>query len=424
MPVTHERSAVPSGRTRLLLVAPVCDGTDTGEARVTFEWVTRLAERYDTTVLAQGLPGAVPLKDQLPHARVVEWVEPPVPPQLRRFNSMLKPAYPLFYLGVRRWLAQARRRDERFDLAHQLSPIAMRYPTPLAGSGIPYLLGPCGGSLTSPPAFRAEEATSSWYTRLRELDGVRMRYDPLLRRGFEEAVCILGNAEYVREALAPVAVRRFEVQTDSGVERLPDPAPGSDRTSEVRLLFVGRLVRTKGAQDVLRAMSLLPAGSVTLDVVGDGPDATATTRLTADLGLTDRVRFHGRVAYDALDRFYREADIFVFPSYREAGGIVVSEAMAHGLPVIVADRGGPASTVGADAGVRVPVATPGQLAEAVARELAGLVGDPERRRRLGAAARRRIRETGLWDRKVDALERLYADALQAPASPRTAAAVT
>ena len=55
-----------------------------------------------------------------------------------------------------------------------------------------------------------------------------------------------------------------------------------------------------------------------------------------------------------IDDFYRAADVFVFPSYREPGGNVVFEAMSFGLPLVVGDRGGPGSAVDERSGIRVP----------------------------------------------------------------------
>ena len=54
---------------------------------------------------------------------------------------MLKPGYAPFYVRARRWVPTRSVNGERFDLAHQLLPVAMRYPSPLANSRIPYLMG-------------------------------------------------------------------------------------------------------------------------------------------------------------------------------------------------------------------------------------------------------------------------------------------
>jgi len=72
---------------------------------------------------------------------------------------MLKPGYLPFYIRARRWIRQALARGERFDIAHQPVPVAMRYPCPAAGLGIrPHRAR--RGSLQSTAGLRAEEDTA------------------------------------------------------------------------------------------------------------------------------------------------------------------------------------------------------------------------------------------------------------------------
>ena len=324
---------------------------------------------------------------------------------------MLKPAYVPFYARARRWIRAALANGERFDLAHQPLPVAVRYPSPVTGLGIPFVLGPVGGSLSSPPAFAGEEGTSPWYVSLRGLDGLRLRRDPLLRRTYQQAGCVLGIAPYVRDRLAGVGLRRFEVMSETGLVALPDPVHRGGRQGQVRLLYVGRLIRTKGARDAIRALGLLSGLPVSLDIVGDGCDRSACEALARELGLGQRVRFHGWLARERIDDFYRAADVFVFPSYREPGGNVTFEAMGHSLPMVVSDRGGPGAVVDETCGIRVHPDSPGQYAQELASALARLVREPAERLALGEGARRRAREVGLWETKARQVEPVYAAVL-------------
>ena len=399
---------VPSRRLKLLVVAPTCDGDDVGEAWVAFQWVRRLAELHDVTLLTYSKRGKRPASEQLPRCRVIEWTEPRMFGRAERFNSLLKPGYLPFYIRARRWIRAAHAAGERFDIAHQITPVAMRYPSPLTGQGIPYVIGPVGGSLPTPAAFASED-TSPWYVGLRRFDAWRLRHDRPLARTFDDAACVLGIAPYVGELLQDRRLQRFEVISETAIESL---APEVDRTAPggaaVRLLHVGRLVRSKGLRDVLSAMALTDASvRVTLDVAGDGPDRQACEQLSAELGLADRVRFHGRLARSDVDALYRAADIFVFPSFREAGGNVAFEAMGWGLPLIVSDIGGPGAAVDDTCGFRVHPSTPGQFARDLASAIDRLAADPELRVRLGRAARKRVAAVGLWDAKIERVDALY-----------------
>ena len=392
---------------QVLLIAPTCDGDDVGEAWVAFQWASRLARRHDVTVLTYHKRGKRTAAEQLPGVRVIEWIEPPLLWRAERLNSLLKPGYLPFYWRARRWIRAALAAGEHFDVAHQVSPVAMRYPSPAIGLGIPVVIGPTGGSLDSPAAFRAEEGTAPWFMALRNLDHVRLRFDPVLRRTYREAACVLGIAPYVRELLGAIELRRFEVLSDTGLSELPEaPAPRAAHDG-VRLVHVGRLVRTKGVRDVVRALAQVADPAVVLDVVGDGPERGACETLVSELGLGSRVTFHVALPKAQVTEFYRRADVFVFPSYREPGGTVVFEAMGAGLPLVVVDRGGPAASVDEHCAIRLPVTTPEALAKDLAEAITRLSKDPELRRAMGLAARQRLQEYGLWESKLDIVDRLY-----------------
>jgi glycosyltransferase involved in cell wall biosynthesis len=398
---------------KLLLIAPACDGRDVGEALSSFQWVKSLADRHDVTVLTYYKQGREPLSRQLPGVRIIEWAEPSVLGRAERLNSMLKPAYVPFYVRARRWIRAALAQGERFDLAHQLVPVAMRYPSPVVGLGVRFAIGPVGGGLDSPLGFRSEERTSAWYMGLRRLDPLRRRWDPLLRATYQQASYVLGLAPYVRDLLAAMPVQRFGVMLGPGISELPRHRTRRANGGDVRLLFVGRIVRTKGTRDAIRALGLARDLPASLDVVGDGFDRAECERLARRLGLAGRVRFHGWLPRPHVEEFYRSADVFVFPSYREPAGGAALEAMSYGLPLLVSDRGGPGFMVDETCGVKVSPHAPKQYAGDLAAALIRMVTEPGLRTRLGAGARQRAADIGLWDRKADQLGEIYAQILAA-----------
>ncbi|AXT85847.1 glycosyltransferase [Aeromicrobium sp. A1-2] len=410
----EERPAV-AANLRVLLVAPTIDQTDVGEAWVGYQWGRHLSERFDTTVLTyrkRDRPSAVP---QLPRARVVEWVEPRGLGRAERLNSLAKPGYVPFYLRARHWIRSAQASGERFDVGHQPLPVAMRYPSPLAGLGIPFVLGPVGGSLGSPEGFEDGD-TAPWYVDLRRIDPWRLRHDRLLRKTYSSASVVLGIAPYVGEALASVPVRDLKILPETALDVLPDGGRIA-HGSTVRLLFVGRLVRTKGAREAIGAVARLTTHDVVLDIVGDGFDRAACETLVTTLGLGERVRFHGSRSRAEVEEFYRTADIFVFPSFREPGGNVVFEAMGHHLPVVTCDRGGPGAAVDDSSGMRIPVESPEQMVRDFGAALELLVTDAALRASMGAAARARVERIGLWPAKIEAVADIYASICREPKAP-------
>lgn len=398
---------------RILILAPGCDGTDVGESWSCCQWVRGLAEQCDVTLLTLQRPGRASIAAQLPGVEVITWNDIYWSGRLERFSSMLKPGYFRFYRNARRWIRTALKQGRKFDVMHQLGPLALRYPCPAIGFGSPVVIGPLAGSLETPSAFRSECGSAPWYTRLRNLDQLRLKYDPWLRNTYASADVVIGVAPYVKELLRGIPLARFEVAAETGVHTVsPVTRAYHTRGPELRLLYVGRVIRTKGLRDLVQAMSLLPdVPDLTLDAVGMGEDLTACRELAAKLQVEHRIRFHGRIPRAEVEEMYAQADVFVFPSFREPSGNVVFEALSHGLPVITTDRGGPGYVVDDASGIRVAADNPAQLAQDLATAIRRLAGDAELRGQLAEGAAKRARQLALWSNKICGMVELYRDVL-------------
>lgn len=398
---------------RLLVIAPACDGTDVGEAWCAYQWVVGLAKQCELTLLTMKRRGRSWPSTQLPGVEVIEWPDLPVPHRLERFNSMLKPGYPRFYFQSRKWIKAALGRGRHFDVIHQLTPIALRYPSPGAGLGIPLILGPFAGSLDTPEEFLSECKTAPWYTKLRRLDELRLRHDPFLRKSFKSASVVIGVAPYVETMLQHIPIRQFSLMSELGVHDLYQSRPVREKpVGALRMLHVGRAVRTKGLRDAVRALAALrDLPGITLEQAGDGEDLEFCRREAARLGVADRVHFHGRIPRTRVEELYRRADVFIFPSFREPSGSVIFESMRHGLPVITVDRGGPGYVVDQSSGIRVPANSPQQLARDLAGAARRLACDENELHKLSTGARDRIETIGLWSNKIHWLLSLYSDVI-------------
>jgi hypothetical protein len=393
---------------KVLLIAPNIDGTDVGEAFVAYKWAEALAELVDLTVLSFHRAGRTPLADQLPKAQVVTWDEPPFLVKRERLNAMLKPGWPLFSRHVRKWMKSAAARGEKFGVAHQLMPQAARYATPLRHSPVPYVIGPLGGALNTPPAFAHETGGAPLFTKLRKLDAFRLSHDPFLRASYAKAALVLGVAPYMADVLGDIALRRFEPVLELGIEALADPVERQMGVETLKLLHVGRGVRTKGLRDVVRALAQLKdRPGITLTSAGAGEELDASKAEAEKLGVSERVTFLGRIPREEVENLYRTHDVFAFPSFREPAGGVLYEAMRWGLPIVTARRGGPEWIVDDNCGMRMDISTPEALTADLAKAFVRLADNPDLRARLGAGAREKVEREGLWPRKAEALVRLY-----------------
>lgn len=397
---------------KVLLIAPNVDGTDVGEAYVAFKWAEALAAKVDLTVLSFERPGRRALAAQLPGAQVTTWPEPAFARRHERLNAMLKPAWPIFARKVSGWLKAALAKGERFDITHQLMPQAARYASPLRRFDIPYVIGPLGGALDTPEAFKAEAGSAPLFTRLRALDAFRFRWDPSLRASYAHAACILGVAPYVEEVLGAIRLQRFEPMLELGIDDAPEMPRPALQEGKLRLLHVGRGVRTKGLRDAVRALAhLKDLPGVTLTSAGAGEEIALCQAEAERLGVADRVTFLGQQPRAKIEDLYRSHDVFLFPSFREPAGGVLYEAMRNAMPIITAARGGPDYIVDDTCGFRIPVTTPDQFAKDIAATIRQCAAAPQTLDHLGRNARAKVTSEGLWPTKAARLVALYEDIL-------------
>ncbi|RYE35169.1 MAG: glycosyltransferase [Hyphomicrobiales bacterium] len=183
----------------------------------------------------------------------------------------------------------------------------------------------------------------------------------------------------------------FEVPAGKIAVAIPgtDSAPrakGSGQSDTPHLLAVGSLIPRKGYGTLLEALAAIADRPWTLTIVGSPDYAPATA---ADLrggiaraGLAERIALPGGVGTDRLAQLYDQADLFVMPSLYEGYGMVLTEALARGLPIVTTLSGAGAEALPDAAALKVPPRDVAALAKALAR----LIDAPaERRQRADAA---------------------------------------
>ncbi len=213
---------------------------------------------------------------------------------------------------------------------------------------------------------------------------------PLKLRSVSVAIAVCDDMRGDFETMAPEArVRKVYCGVDPDRFR-----PSSGGEDNGRLLAIGRLVEQKGYDVLLEALAELdPAERPRIDVVGGGEMADTLPRRAADLGVAGSIRFLGArpsgwiVAEGPAYRGFVAPYRLTANGDRDTGPIVVKEAMAMGLPVVASALMGLKDTVTPDCGRLVPPRDVPALAGAL-RWLNGL--DPDTRRAMGRAGRRRI----------------------------------
>ncbi len=202
------------------------------------------------------------------------------------------------------------------------------------------------------------------------------------------AVAVTTVSRWLADRLRPLTAAPVTVAPmPADVQRFA--ANAAIRATPPRLLFVGRLNAQKNPIVLLRALADLP-DEIHLDVVGDGPDASALHALAAQLGIAHRIAWHGHQSRDNMPAFYAQASCTLVPSRDEGFGLVAAESLLCETPVVAANSGGLPDIVqdGVTGALLDALDDPSAWSQAINR----IVSDAGRRATMGATGRASMME--------------------------------
>jgi glycosyltransferase involved in cell wall biosynthesis len=227
---------------------------------------------------------------------------------------------------------------------------------------------------------------------------------------------VIKNSEYI----APVSKELNNIMLELGADphkcTLPrfgvdldffHPQEKSEVADEVKIIFVGAILRKKGVQDLFQAFLGLPKSR--LIMVGDGTDIQELRSLNRKLGIAHRTEWKGMLSPSEVAEQIRSADVLCLPSYTEGRPNVVNEAMASGIPVVATAVGGIPDMV--VEGQTAFLYTPGDV-KTLQALLKRLVDDRALRTKMGRNSRVFVQQRNLtWDTTALDFEELFLKAL-------------
>ncbi|WP_043834471.1 glycosyltransferase family 4 protein [Muricoccus aerilatus] len=210
---------------------------------------------------------------------------------------------------------------------------------------------------------------------------------------------LIGCDSFAQEVVDRLGVARERFTIVPGAVEVDRFHPGSghrpgDAEDPVRLLYHGRVDRRKGALDMLDALAVLRDEGVPFaaTISGIGPDLDACRERDAALKLG--TNFSGYADYEAAPALYRQADVFVSPTYAEGFSNTVLEAMASGLPTVSCNAVGVVDCLRHERNGLL--SDPGDI-PALVTNLRRIIQDAPLRARLAATALEECRRTYSWE---------------------------
>ena len=412
---------------KVLVSAYACEPGKGSEPGVGWNWIQQIAKNNDVWVLTRtnnktSIEAALAEKPiQNLHFEYVD-----VPRWLSFWKKGQRGVRTYYYLWQFSALIKARslHRNLAFDIGHHVTFVNDWLWTFLALMPIPYIWGPIGSHPRALDCLLSNRRARLLETAKNIIQVTMRSLDPLYWISGLRAARVVAINRQTAELfpLRLIARHRICVETAIGMEPVATDISDITRKGPLRVLFVGRFEPVKAPHLVIDAFAEYlsrPGHDARLLMIGAGHERNALEEQVRNYDIADQVEIIDWVPREQVLETMRESDIFLFPSM-ECGGMVVLEAMAHGLPVVCLDFGGPGTMVTDECGIRVPVANCDY--DAIKRGLAdglNVLADDARRLGMSQKARQRITECYLWEHKMRFIENLYAQCLDRKALSRT-----
>lgn len=321
------------------------------------------------------------------------------------------------------WLAECvaavskRSASDPIDLVHHITYSTWRMGSPFHQTGLPTVWGPVGGAGKVPlSAYGVLSITTRCTEALRAILSFFYRLTPTFRRSLAANTVILASNEETRKFLSRHTRREigivFPTYFDASEASVPpDKEPGGP----IHCFYGGGVIGSKGISLSLKAVAkaLAQGADLVFKIAGQGPEREHLIELARSLGIADRVHFLPLLSGEEYRAVLQEADLFLFPSFRENIGITMVDAMLHHTAPIVLDTSAPGEIVTGDCGWKIPVTRPETIIENLTAAILQAHADRDLLDRKRRAARERILASYSQNQYLAHLQRAYEQASEA-----------
>ncbi len=314
--------------------------------------------------------------------------------------------YFLWQLGITGVIHRLKKEIE-FDYAIHLTFGNVWLPTFLPCFNIPFIYGPIGGGEGIPRSFLTKMSPFYFCTEvLRILMKWSANINPFLLFTAYRSKAILCRTEQTSAIFPKRFQNKISYLTDGAIE--PDFFNNKVeycKNKTIRIVSTSRFVALKNVICIVEALNLVPKEyDVECVMVGKGPELEKVKQLAEKC--PHKITFLKHIPRQEVLKQLKNGDIFITPSLRDACNLALLEAMTVGLPIICLNWSGMAISTDDSCAIRLPVTNPEQMPKDMAAAIINLIENPEMRKRMGEAGRRRIKEVFNWEAKGCFIEQL------------------
>lgn len=338
---------------KVIIVSYACTPNANSEHGLGWKWVEETAARKKVILITR--PGREGLAEAcLTHN--IELIEVPVPALGRRLTQKLGDIG--IWLRVYMWAPHVRSivksiTDKQvIKYLHLVTFHSVWMPDVFANCDCTKVWGPVSGGEYVPREYLKWLGPEKMKERFRNTLN-RLLDKSIAKKSASYDIILYGNSQTLESIERKRnGVRRLVMPNVVRDEVKAYPAKQWKEGDVFRMAFVGSCQGRRGLSMLFEALKNVKNLDWALDIAGTGQALDYWKTRVKDLGLDDRVTFHGWVGKDVVDKIYENAHLFVFPTLRDGGGSGMLEAIERSVPVLALDWGGPSDVI-ADTGAGV-----------------------------------------------------------------------
>lgn len=309
--------------------------------------------------------------------------------------------------------------EEDFDIIHQLNMVGFREPGFLWKIDKPFVWGPIGGLENSPWRFLPSLGFNGFvfYICRNVLNFFQRNFSSRPKRAAKRMGAVLiaaspGIRLLIKQLWDTDSVVICEVgQMESASVDIP-----VRNDDLIKIVWSGQHTPGKNLSLLLKALVRLSI-PYEIHILGVGIETDKWKTLAKRLGISHRCVWHGWLPRESSLRVMKEGHVFCITSVSDLTSTVILEAISLGLPIVTLDHCGFANVVTERCGIKIPVTTPDEASEGIARAIELLFKDEALRCELAKGAKERANDYS-WKEKMKQLNQIYKSLLQSDLSPK------
>ncbi len=245
-----------------------------------------------------------------------------------------------------------------FDYIHHVSFVTYRIPSFLCFYNIPFIFGPISGGDTVPIKLRKNFSLKNKINELfRDFSNFYISYSPLINLVFKKSKLIIVTSKETKKFIPKIYHHKVKKLLAVGIEKNKFIKIKKKKNKYFNIIFVGNLLDIKGPMIAIKSFKIIKKKTkkALFTIIGNGNLKDELLKFSTENNLNQSIVFKNKVKRQDLFSIYKKSDILLAPYLRDSGGLVILEAMSHGVIPVTLNNGGPGEIVNNNCGIKINI---------------------------------------------------------------------